>query len=515
MLKCLEGEAGTNLKLSLERILPDLSGNIKCGNSLIGHDFNDGLFAEFEQKKINPFDWNSEFADIMKKGGFDVVIGNPPYVRQEGLGSESKAYFEKTYSTFASTADLYTYFIEKAHKVLKQSGLFGMITSNKFMRTKYGYSLRRYLTAETTLLEIIDFGELPIFQDASTFPAILLTTNKKTKTQTVRYVPIKSLSFLSLEEERVSRVLLLDSGSLEPEQWTLADSRETKIFEKLKAGKITLKDYVEDKIFRGLLTGLNEAFVIDSNQKSALLKADKKSIDLIKPFVSGKELKRFKEVLPNRYLILIPAGWTDKQKGAGKTPWAKLESLYPAIAAHLKKFEAAALARFDKGSYWWELRACSYYDEFIAPKILLPDIAKESRMTYDDAGLFLGNTGYIIPTNDLAVLGILNSKLIYFYYKRNSTVLGDADRGGRLRWIYQDIKRIPFPAKFSEGDSKHMALVTLVERMLTLNKGLPQSKTPQERVQTERQIAATDREIDRLVYELYGLSGEEIKIVEG
>ena len=214
---------------------------------------------------------------------------------------------------------------------------------------------------------------------------------------------------------------------------------------------------------------------------------------------------------------MIPKGWTNERLGREPNPWKWMQKNYPSISAYLQPFEKEAQKRWDKGDYWWELRACDYYQEFEKPKIIFPDIAKESRMSFDKDKLFMGNTGYIIPVNDLYLLGILNSKLIFSYYKRSSMVLGDPDKGGRLRWIYQDVIKIPIRVNKlhqKEDIIKQQRIEDSVKQMLKLNKDLQKAKTSHKKEVIQRQINATDRQIDKLVYKLYDLTEDEIAIVE-
>ncbi len=209
-----------------ETLLPPLNKNIVCGNSLIGTDILDGqLFPREEERKLNPMNFEDAFPDVMKRGGFDVIVGNPPYVRQESLGRLFKEYVQKHFDTYASTADLYTYFIERAHKILKNRGLFSYIVSNKFMRTNYGRLLRNFLANKTTFLQIIDFGELPVFENAATFPAILITRNIPAKKQKYTHAAIKSLSFDTLSSEVNKNGRQLDESALAEESWTLTYQR--------------------------------------------------------------------------------------------------------------------------------------------------------------------------------------------------------------------------------------------------------------------------------------------------
>lgn len=301
LLKVLEGESGQTLKRQLEifheRALPDLGSNIKCGNSLIGPDLRSNEQGDFldsgERLRVNVFDWKSEFPEVLNNGGFDAVIGNPPYVRQETLGEEFKNYVQKYFQSFVGTADLYIYFIEKSHSLLKPKGYFGMICSNKFIRANYGVGIRKFLKEKTTLISIIDFGELPVFQNAATFPVIILTSNQVAKNQNFSYAPIKRLTFKSLEEEVAAQNQNLDNRSIDGDNWTLAGKAEASILEKVKSAGIPLGDYVDKKIYFGIKTGLNEAFVIDKATRNQLIEQDKKNKDLLKPFVVGDDIRKY------------------------------------------------------------------------------------------------------------------------------------------------------------------------------------------------------------------------------
>lgn len=551
LLKVIEGEneatLGQNRLLFQERALPDLDKNIKCGNSLIGPDFFanqqefEGLTANYgssaknntqdeevirslslkfdteELLRVNPFDWHTEFPFLPSDGGFDAVIGNPPYVRQEGLVAY-KDYFAAQYAVYQGTADLYVYFFERAHQLLKSGGLFGMICSNKFMRANYGKTLRNYLTEKVALQQIIDFGELPVFQNAATFPAIFITQNSVSNSQQFLYAPIKRLTFTSLEEEVDKVKTSLDERSVHGDNWTLARAEEIAILEKMKAVGIPLGEYLTEKIYWGIKTGLNAAFVLNEEERDKIIQADPKANALIKPFVVGDDIRKYHINSQNRYLLLIPKGWTNSNKGNCRSAWEWLKANYPSVAEHLQPYESKASRRCDKGEYWWELRTCDYYNQFENPKIIYPEIAKESRFTLDDSGLYTNNKAFFIPERNLYLLGFLNSRLCWFYLKRLCSVLGDADKGGRLELRAVHIKQLRVhPIDFSNTSEKstHDQIVTLVNQMLTLNQQHSVATTEHERTLLERQITATDHQIDQLVYALYGLTEEDIALVEG
>lgn len=520
LLKVLEGEKSERISKQLtitqERVLPSLHNNIKCGNSLIGPDIYSDvqttLFEDEEYYRINPFDWNTEFSSILGGGGFDAVIGNPPYVRQELL-KEQKDYFKDHYEVYQGTTDLYAYFIEKGISLLRTHGIFSYIVSNKWMRANYGKPLREWLKKQK-IEEIVDFGDLPVFKKASTYPCILRVSKGKPD-DTFDAVEVENLEFRDLSEYVRENKYPISQNSLDASGWSLVDEKSQALLNKLWGRGVPLGEYVEGKIFYGIKTGLNKAFVIDEEIKERLISKDPKSTEFIKPFLAGRDIKRYKESKPDKYLILFERGWTNKNSEGHNNKWKWLKDKYPAIAEHLEKYSVEGEKRYDKGDYWWELRACDYYQEFEKPKMMLPDISIKSNFTIDEKGeLFCVNTAYIIGNCDYYLLGILNSKLMTFYYSLISPVF----RGGFLRFIYQYLVLLPIcKIDFSDPSEKamHDKMVSLVEQMLDLNKKLDQAKLESDKEMIKRRIEATDNQIDKLVYELYGLTDEEIAIVEG
>ncbi len=525
LLKVLEGEKseriGKQLTITGERVLPSLHNNIKCGNSLIGPDIYNDVQMTLDDEdaifRINAFAWDRAFPAVMQAGGFDAVIGNPPYVRQETLGQEFKNYAKNYYDSFVGTADLYVYFIEKSLRLLKSQGTLGIICSNKFMRAKYGSKIRKYLVEKAHLLKIVDFGELPVFQNASTFPAIILAKQEQVKEQKYIYAPIKSLEFKSLYDEVKKIGSQLDSRSVEGENWKLASGDEIDILNKIKVKGKPLGNLLKHKICWGIKTGLNKAFVIDHETKDKLIRENPSSEELIFPFISGKDLQQYAIPEIKNYLILIPKGWTELHAHSAKNKWNWLEENYPAIAKHLGQYAREAESRTDKGEYWWELRACDYYSEFQKPKIVYPEISIKPKFVLEREGYLSNNKTFIIPCSSPYALGILNSKLIWLFLKRTCSCLGDPDNRGRLelRDIY--VREIPIRTiDFSDPAdvARHDRMVALAEKMLDLNRRLAAAKVSHEKEVLAGMIYATDRQIDRLVYELYGLTEEEIAVVE-
>lgn len=521
LLKVLEGESdeslGKQLSLFRERALPDLGQNIKCGNSLIGPDFYHGqqlgFLDEEEHYRINAFDWEAEFPEALAGGGFDAVIGNPPYVRQEGLG-EFKYYLQQSYHVYHSKADLYAYFIEKGITLLRDGGYFCYIVANKWMRANYGEPLRRWLKTQA-IAEITDFGDLPVFEKVTTYPCILrVTKNGKVNHSTlINIVQVTTLDFSDLSEYVNEHAYIIDRMKLDDQGWSLADAKSQSLKTKLKNSATPLGKIVKNRIYNGIKTGLNQAFIIDETTRKRLIEEDSNSARLIVPFLMGRDVRRYTSPDAAKYLIIIPKGWTRQNSSNAKDPWRWLLKNYPAIANHLALHAEAAQKRYDKGEYWWELRACEYYEAFEEPKIFYPNVAQRGQFVIDFDGKFIDKTCYFIGVADHYLLGLLNSKLIHYYFSH----IAVQRRGGYFEFLTEYVKQLPIhPIDFDDSAevALHDRLVALVERMLALHRQLAAARTPHEQAALQRQVEATDREIDALVYQLYGLTEAEIAVVE-
>jgi hypothetical protein len=585
LLKVLEGETQQTLqpvlRLFHERALPDLGDNIKCGNSLIGPDFYQqrqlSLLDDEERYRVNVFDWRAEFPQIFRRrtspgelretaaaspldytlpgvplhgsysdkkekpekaapppaptepeweGGFDAVIGNPPYVRQESL-SRLKAYFETHYEAFDGVADLFAYFMEKALKLLSPGGRFSFIVSSSFLRTTYAEPLRRVLKRNAAVLRIVDFGGLPVFTNAKDTYVCIPLLAKEAQPRRIEVSRVDSPAVRDLSRHVAAHQFTIPHERLSPEAWALKSDGEAAVFAKVMRMGKPLGKYLENKMFYGVKTGLNEAFEISAQQRAAILEASAESAALIKPFLGGQDIRRYMIGANRRHLIVIPSGWTRRQmirvehNPAGypeREAWNWLFREHPQIAGHLKTFAEPLRKRQDQGDYWWELRPCDYYGYFDSPKIIFPDICKAPRFFLDRTGLYLANTAYCLGAGDLFLLGILNSRLFWFAISNISIPFGIRAGKYRYRLIYQYMEKVPIRLinADSPADKSHRDQVAqLAEQMLILHQRLSAAKTPQEKTALERQITAADTQLDRLVYDLYGLTQEEIKIVEG
>ncbi len=529
LLKVLEEENEENvskqLKLFAERALPSLHQNVKCGNSLIGTDIYADVQVTFDDpevvKRINAFDWDREFPEIMQQGGFDAVIGNPPYLRQEALKGQKEYYIQK-YAVYHSNADLYTYFIEKGILLLKKNGIFSFIVANKWMRANYGKPLRIFLLTKQ-IDEIVDFGDLPVFKTATTYPCIIRILNEKPG-YNFWLSRVTTLNFQNLEDYVRSNGYSIDFQNLTDGGWTLGDTGTENLLKKLQSIGCPLEKYTNGQMYRGVVTGCNEAFVIDEKTKTALVEQNPNSEEIIKPFVTGRDIKRYSPLKCEKYLIYIPWHFPLHSDGtitgASKKAENEFKTEYPAIYNHLLKFKNKLTSRNTAETgiryEWYALQryGSNYYTEFDKPKIVIPAIVKNAAYTFDKDKFYSSDKTSIIPLYDLYLLGLLNSKVLDFVIHSISST----KQGGYFEYKPMYLSKLPIRTidlSDPADKARHDNMVSLVERMLNLHKQRADVKTDHEKNLIERQIEATDKQIDALVYELYGLTEDEIKIVGG
>ena len=420
--------------------------------------------------------------------GFDVAIANPPYVRQEAIKDLKPLLKAQGYECFEGVADLFVYFYEKSVKLLRTGGVLSFISSNKYYRAGYGEKLRAFLARELTLHQLLDFGDAPVF-DAIAYASILIGSksapgaNATARAHTWQLeTPLEDFA-----EVLGTRGVQISQSELKPDGWRLESPAVFRLLETLrKAGK-PLGEYVNGKFYRGVVTGLNEAFVIDRVTRDFLVKEDKNSARILKPLLLGRHVRKWKAEFPDLYLCFIV--------------WDLPIEKYPAVLKHLKKFEEQLKARPEvrEGRFpWFALSryGSDFWQEFETAKIIYPDIYEHQSFAWDESKSFLGNTVYFIPTNEKWLNGLLNSNVVEWFYSRISNKV----RGGYLRAFSPYMEQIPIPAVASE---KQKPVEKLVERILAAKQKNPAADT-----------TALEREIDQQVYALYGLTPEEIKIVE-
>lgn len=444
---------------------------------------------------------NSLLEMPFEEGSFDVVIGNPPYVRQESI-KEQKEALSKIYEVANGTADLFVYFYELGIRMLKENGLKGFICSNKFFRAKYGENLREYILKNTTIEEIADFNGVKIFEDATVDSAITIfkkeTPNENT---TFKVVGIDLINNYKMKQNNLTK-----------SSFSFSSPKELVIKQKIQRIGTPLKEW-DINIYRGLLTGFNEAFIIDGVKKDELISKDSKSVEIIKPLLRGRNLEKYICNTINEYLIV-----------SHNNPPVDIEK-YPAIKEHLEHYIDKLSTRYDKGQTPYNLRNCKYINIFEKAKILYPEFSSSSLFSYDDNNAYLLDTSWFIDCGDKYLLALLNSKLIWHYLHYISSSLGSASL--RMKKIF--VEQIPIP-KIEE--KKEQPFIKLVDEILESKQKIKEYKILldesmkndnfdreiklKKELETLENICTSNEEmIDKMVYELYGLSEDEIRIVEG
>lgn len=454
---------------------------------LLQPDFSREQTAKLAQ--WDPYDQNAS-ADFFDpewmfgvRDGFDVVIGNPPYIQlQKDGGKLANILGNRGYKTFERTGDIYALFYERGVEALKNRGFLCFITSNKWMRAGYGESLRKYFLSKNPQL-LIDLGP-GIFENATVDTNILIVQN----TDNTRSLKGVTLSF-EAKENGLSDFVASNAVSLPKitsEAWFVGNNAQQKLKEKIaKFGK-PLKEW-DVKIYRGVVTGFNEAFVIDNETKELLCNQDPKSAKMLKPILRGRDIKRYSYEWAGRWLI--HTGFD-----------INIPKLYPGIYRHLLQFEARAKVRDDQGKNWWNLRACTYYDEFEKEKVIWKRIGSVLRFGYDTAGVYCQDSTCIMTGSDLKYLcAYLNSKL------GNSLLFDRAPKTGTGDVIVS-VQALE-PLLIAPLTYQNRPIVKRIEQ--SVDKILANK-----RQNATADIRPLEEEINRLVYQLFDLTNEEIAIVE-
>ena len=561
-LKALEGE-----KSQLppkHALLPELKYNIVCGNSLIGPDIYDQgtLFADEERDRINAFDWYGggsagilpaekknaagtaalppTIPDIMRAGGFDCVIGNPPYVRiqhmKEWAPVEVEYYKEHYKSASSGNYDIYVVFVEKGLTVLNKAGKLGFIVPHKFFNSKYGEPLRSLIAEGKHLSHIVHFADQQVFEGATNYTCLIFL--HKSGASDFEFAEVENLDAWRTTGQAVKGTIL--ARKVTADVWNFAVGQGAPLREKLE--KVPFKLGQVADIFVGLQTSADDVFILDLiERRSTTLRLKSKALGeevvlekgLLFPLVSGTDVKLYAP-LPQRQFILFP--YKVEEERVRLIDFKSISKAYPRTASYLtanrRRLEERENWRM-KGPHWYGYIYLKNMARQSKPKLCVPRLVDKLHAAYDSEGKhFLDNVdvgGITLKQEHKEhelryLLGLLNSKLFRWYFPFVSAPF----RGGYLSANRQFLSQLPIRTiNFSDpvDKARHDRMVELVERMLELNKrkarcsgDVSSPKPPGERsspLQLERAIAATDREIDELVYELYGITDEERKIIEG
>ncbi|MBD3376986.1 hypothetical protein GF406_18305 [candidate division KSB1 bacterium] len=462
----------------------------KVQSEMFQHDLDVGgqakqtaKLSQWEPFSDEPSSWFDPDWMYGIKDGFDIAIGNPPYVEHKKLKPFSKI-FKENFSCYAGTADLYVYFIEKAISLLKADGTLSYITSNKFIKTSYGEKIRGLLSAKN-ICKLVDFTEVHVFDALVASCVLIVNNNLSDAPATVAFANDK-FTDMSLDNFIKKHHLIIDKTHMGSNIWLLEDSQKLKVKMMIEKETTPLKDITEVQIFRGVTTGYNPAFIIDNETKRELTTKDNINKQIIKPLLQGRNIRKWIYEPSNLYLL---------QTGYD----LNIQKNYHDIYKHLKQFEEELIKRADQGKSWWNLRACKYYGEFEKEKIIWGLTADKWAFAYDDKKYYLPSNGYILTSTGISVkyiLAILNSKLMEFYFGFE----GIMTAGGAFTLKHETIRE--FPIK-EIAESKQKPFISLVDKLLTAKKNNPDTDTTK-----------LEDQIDQMVYSLYSLTGEEVAIIE-
>ena len=443
------------------------------------------------------FLWRLLYQDVFAEGGFDIVIANPPYVRQELIQEQKPLIEEAGYKTYTGTADLLVYFYEQGSNLLRQGGVLTYITSNKFYRAGYGKKLRSFLADNHTLHTLIDFRDAPVFNGIVAYASILISQKATAAANhSAQALPWDLKKKIHKLPEEIEKSFPVAQSSLTDGGWRLVLPQVDRLLKKLRDKGTLLGEYVNGRFYYGIKTGFNDAFVIDGKKRAELIAADPRSEEVIKPFLCGRDVKRWQAKQEDRWLIFTRRGINIDE--------------YPAIKSHLAHFRNQLEPKpkdwpsgkewegRKSGSYkWYEIQDnIAYWKEFEEPKIVFPDIAQSETFAWDTTKSYLVNTCYIIPSCDFYLLPLLNNSLVLWFYQNISNTI----RGGYVRWIAQYLEKIPIPVA---TDAQKAELSELAElcAAATANDDLDS-------------LAVHEVAINKIVYQLFDLNEDEITLIE-
>lgn len=526
LLKSMEGETEasitTQLKLFNERILPTLDDNIKSGNSLIDTDFYDGQldFEPQAEKKIKPFNWQKAFPEVFKNGGFDVVIGNPPYVRIQALKDnsvDSINFFKKKYfSAEFGNYDLYVLFVEKGLDLLNSKGVLGFILPNKFFNTDYGFGLRKLLVKGKNILNIIDFGYHQVFENATTYCCLLfLDKNEKDYFNYAKAIP--EMNSIKFENKELVKFQVIDLG-----YWNFFSNIETKIIEKLKSNSTSTINLPAD-ISRGSSTGNDNIFILSIDEKNQLINGDGHIVDLeyeiLKTPIFATDFTRYNYKYNQKYRIIFP--YIIDNNRVNIIEESLLKNKYPKTYQYLLS-NKKELQKRKQFQIWYGFSAPRNLILHSKADILIPLLANRGLFTFypetkSEYTLMAGG-GFSITINNnninkKYILGVINSKLLFWYLNKISNLF----RNGWITCTKQYFSDLPIKnINDNNKNEKKISteIITLVDQLLQLNKEKQEVRLSSKLEQIQTRIDYCESRIDKLVYELYGLTEEEISLIE-
>ena len=434
--------------------------------------------------QVAGFDWAVEFAEVFTDGGFDIQVANPPYVRQE-LIKHLKPTLQKVYpAVYTGTADLYCFFYARALQLLKPGGMLTFISSNKWFRAKYGDKLKKHIADTCHIHSITDFGDLPVFKGATAYPMIFIAQNKILASNSTIFTQVKSLEppYPNISAIIQDKGQTLPTTAINGSSWTLTDTSSAIRVKKMEATGIPLGEYVNGQIYYGVKTGFNKAFIIDDAKRVELIAQDPRSAEIIKPLTTGKNIEKWSISEQNKWLIFTRHGININE--------------YPAIRLHLNQwrtqlepkppnyFSTQKWLGRKSGSYkWYEIQDnVAYYNKFVNPKIVYQTFQVKPCFAYDNNGMYINNSLWMISLDDLYLLGVLNCQSFWSEINRHCTKI---QNGYQLIQVYLEKAIVP-----NASTTEREAISQLVQKCLDA-KGV--------------NCETWEKEIDERVAALYGL----------
>ena len=440
---------------------------------------------------IGAFEWRIEFPEVLDEDGrfvgFDCVIGNPPYIQLQKMGADADALQKMNYETYERTGDIYCLFYEMGMKLLKPGALLSFITSNGWMKSAYGKSLRAMLTSQYQPSLLIDFAGYKVFDSATVDVNILSVINSNTQQETTA-CSIKKDDF---EIEKLSDYVqthTVFSGFSSSESWSILSDIERSIKAKIEAFGTPLKDW-DIQINYGIKTGFNDAFIIDSAKRNEILDACRsederqRTAEIIRPILRGRDIRRYAYDWADLWLINTHNGIR------GEVERIHIED-YPAIKQHLDNYWDKIEPRADQGETAYNLRNCAYLDDLSKTKIVWIELSDESKFAICEDLVPLNTVFFLTGSNLYHILGLLNSKLVHWYF---TNCLGTSSGAGTNRWLKYTIEQLPL-VPYSDDSLSQMVI---------------------ERLSPEAEINKCERQIDAYICELYKLSPDEMSFIIG
>ena len=484
--KIIQGDSliGIDIDLFNKRLLDDIEAAKREFFDTTDHDRKLELGAKIDElihdmtRGKESFDFHVYFSEVWHlKDGFDVVIGNPPYVQIQSFSGQpvQKEWERQKYESFAKTGDIYCLFYEKGYRLLRKHGVLAFITSNKWMRAAYGEKLRRFFSQKTQPRILIDFSSFQVFDSATVDTNVLLFT-KEQRSQPVHACLINATFTSSTPLDAFVATNSIELDELTGESWVISDQKSNEIRKRIEQVGTPLKDW-DIAINYGIKTGFNEAFIIDGKKRADLIADDPKSAEIIKPVLRGRDIKRYRIDYADLWLI-------NSHNGYGNVPPVNIEQ-YPAIKTHLDQYWPDLKKRQDKGVTPYNLRNCAYVDEFGKEKIVWGNMALSCQFALADAGLFINAPSPLIGRGDRYLLAVLNSSVADYYIRS----LGVTRSGGYFEYKPMFVEKLPVPQM---GDETKKPFEILAEYVLLT--------TARE---MKIQSVFFEQLIDGLVYELY------------